>query len=56
MRIDHKKYLDKLRESGVVNMFGAEYYVAKYFQIDRHEARNIVIEWMRTFNDDEVSE
>jgi len=43
-------YLDALRESGVVNMFGAESYLAKEFDLGTKEARTILIEWMKSFS------
>ena len=45
----HFRYLDQLRASGVVNMFGAERYLAEGFGLDAHEARTILIEWMKGF-------
>ncbi len=46
------KYLDLLRESGEVNMFGASQYVAREFEIPEREARGIVADWMRSFSHD----
>lgn len=43
-------YLDMLRESGAVNMFGAGSYVQEEFNCDRQEARQLVLEWMETFS------
>jgi len=43
------EFLDSLRESGKVNMFGAAPYVQKFFDLNKHEARYLVSEWMRTF-------
>ena len=46
------KYLDSLRESGTINMYGAAAYLAEMFDIDnRDEARTILKEWMRTFEE-----
>jgi hypothetical protein len=42
-------FLDSIRESGAINMFGAAPYVAEAFGVDRHEARDLVINWMETF-------
>lgn len=47
---EHLKYLDRLRESGKTNMFGAAPYLQKKFGIDRKEAGQILLEWMRTFS------
>jgi hypothetical protein len=42
-------YLDNLRESGVVNMFGATPYVQEAFDLTKSEARAILKEWMETY-------
>jgi len=39
-------YLNRLRESGATNMFGAAPYLQDEFDLPRHEARHIVAEWM----------
>lgn len=44
------EYLDALRESGTINMFGAGPYVQEAFGLDRRDARDLVIEWMETFS------
>ena len=49
MKKEHKEYLDQLRESGVTNMFGAGSYLQEEFGMDKHEARKVLSEWMRTF-------
>jgi hypothetical protein len=43
-------YLDALRDSGVVNMFGAGAYLREQFGLSRSEARNILIAWMNQYN------
>jgi len=45
------EYLDKLRSSGAVNMFGAGPYVQETFEMTKKEAGWYVGEWMRTFNE-----
>ncbi len=45
------EYLDDLRESGVVNMFGARPYVAREFGLSSQEASAVLSEWMKTFSD-----
>ena len=40
-------YLNRLRESGEVNMFGAAPYVEMEFGVNRREARTIVSDWMQ---------
>lgn len=42
-------YLDELRETGKINMFGAAPYLQDAFNLKRHEAKVIVLEWMKTF-------
>jgi hypothetical protein len=42
-------YLDTLRETGVVNMFGATPYVQEAFDLTRAEAKAILKEWMETY-------
>ena len=42
-------FLDDLRESGSINMFGAAPYVADAFGVSKYEARDLVIKWMDTF-------
>jgi hypothetical protein len=39
-------YLDTLRASGAVNMFGSAVYLAKEFNLTMLVARSIVSEWM----------
>lgn len=44
-------YLENLRKSGKINMFGAAPYLAKEFNIDdMDEARKIVSGWMLNYN------
>ena len=44
------EFLDTLRQSGAINMFGAGPYVQDAFGLDRREARDLVLEWMETFS------
>lgn len=44
------EYLDSVRDSGVINMFGAGPYVQEEFGLSKDEAKDIVIEWMETFD------
>ena len=39
-------FLNRLRESGETNMFGAAPYVEMEFGVNRREARTIVSDWM----------
>jgi hypothetical protein len=47
------EYLDELRESSVVNMYGAGEYVENKFDVDRKEAKEVVTYWMETFGNEE---
>lgn len=44
-------FLDDLRESGKINMFGAGPYVQEIFGLKRFEANQLVKEWMMSFNE-----
>ncbi len=44
-------FLDTLRDSGQTNMFGAAPYLMEMFDLDRFEAKEIVVEWMQTFSE-----
>ena len=48
---EHLDYLDELRESGIVNMFGARPYVASAFGLTKSEAGAILSYWMKTFGE-----
>lgn len=39
-------YLNRLRESGTVNMFGAAVYLEAEFGLDRKEAKRALLDWM----------
>lgn len=43
------KFLEKLRDSGVTNMFGAVQYLVDEFGITREEAKKILVSWMETY-------
>lgn len=45
-------YLNDLRESGVINMFGAGAYIVERFDIDKRQASQILSKWMENFNND----
>lgn len=46
------EYLNRLRESGVTNMFGAAPYVADEFGLSMAEARKVLSEWMDWIDED----
>jgi hypothetical protein len=41
------KYLNRLRASGAINMFGAAAHVGPVFGLDRRQAKAVVSEWMQ---------
>lgn len=43
-------YLETLRRSGAVNMFGAAPYLAEEFDLDKREARRILSLWMENYD------
>tara|TARA_Y100000361_G_scaffold153638_1_gene176007 strand:+ start:719 stop:910 length:192 start_codon:yes stop_codon:yes gene_type:complete len=51
LKLRHKAflYLDKLRESGEVNMFGARPYLMKQFGVSQSEASDILSDWMKSY-------
>jgi hypothetical protein len=46
---EYYSYLDRLRESGVTNMFGAAPYLQQEFGLDKRTAREILTSWMENF-------
>lgn len=46
---DHLTYLDRLRESGEVNMMGARPYLQNEFGLDKEDSRAVHTYWMKTF-------
>ena len=42
-------YLETLRQSGIINMFGAAPYLQEAFDIKRAESREILKEWMENY-------
>ena len=43
-------FLIELRDSGKTNMFGASPYLMEEFGMTRYEAKDALLEWMRSFN------
>ena len=43
------KFLDDLRESGQMNMFGAVGYIERVFSMPRSIAKNIFYQWTETY-------
>lgn len=44
-------YLDALRDSGLVNMFGSVPYVRKMFNVSQADGVALVVEWMESFKE-----
>jgi len=44
-------FLNMLRDSGKVNMFGAGPYVQEAFDFNRHQAKQYVLAWMKSYSD-----
>lgn len=43
-------FLEELRRSGAVNMFGAGPYIKEAFGVSSREARNILADWMEHYD------
>ena len=43
-------FLNMLRDSGKVNMFGAGPYVQEAFDFSRHQAKQYVLAWMKSYS------
>ncbi len=50
-KTEYLEYLDDLRESGSINMFGAAPYLRDMFDLTRAEAASVLKYWMGNFND-----
>lgn len=50
------EFLDELRESGAVNMFGASAYVVDVLGHDKKTARNLVTAWMKSYDGETSAE
>lgn len=46
----HKRILETIRRSGIVNMYGAAPYLAEAANINVKDARELLIEWMDTYD------
>ena len=49
----YKQFLDDLRESGSINMFGAPAVLQQEFGLTKHQAIDIVKTWMEEFKKDD---
>lgn len=46
-------YLNALRDTGLVNMFGATTYLMNDFGLSKQEAKEILLKWMKEGSDTE---
>ena len=46
---EYFEFLDSLRDSGEINMFGAPRVLQEMFDLSKWEARDIVAAWMKQF-------
>lgn len=46
---EHLEFLDDLRESAIMNMFGASTELENEFGLSRRTAKEVLAYWMRTF-------
>jgi hypothetical protein len=46
---EHLRFLDDLRASGAINMFGARPYIADTFGLDLSASQEILNYWMASF-------
>ena len=49
-------YLEKLRRSGITNMYGAAPYLAEEFGLEENEAKDILLDWMKNYNPEDYEE
>lgn len=47
----HLEFLDELRASGEINMFGARPYLAEHFALSKSDSAAVLTYWMQTFSD-----
>lgn len=47
---EHKDFLERLRRSGVTNMYGATPYLVEEFSLTKEEAINILVDWMKNYD------
>ena len=47
---EQRKYLNALRRSGVVNMYGSVRFLEEGFDLPRPEAQRVLAAWMKGFD------
>lgn len=54
MTEEHRKYLNTLRRTGIVNMFGAGPFLMEAFPgMTTNESRSILTQWRENFTEDD---
>lgn len=46
-------YLEELRRSGIINMYGAVPYLMEEFGLDKQTAKDVLLDWMENYNSDD---
>ena len=54
--VKYFEYLDGLRESGIVNMFGAGAYIVSAYGVSQSRAQEVLVLWMKTFSDEPATD
>jgi hypothetical protein len=49
---DYFKYLNELRASGVTNMWGAGPYLEDKFWLTKQEAKDVLVAWIKSFEEE----
>jgi len=49
-------FLNDLRDSGAINMFGAVPYIVEEFGVNKYEARDLLKNWMNSFSHRDLEE
>lgn len=49
LRADVFSYLDRLKDSGVINMLGASPYIQEEFILDKETSRDLLVSWIKNF-------
>lgn len=42
-------FLERVRKTGKINMFGSGQVLQEVYGLNRYEAKDIVLEWMKTY-------
>lgn len=49
--IKYYQYLEDLRQSGIVNMYGSVPYLQAEFDLSFNDAKEILMSWMRNYDE-----